>query len=81
MIAIAFASLLIAVYGGYISAPWWSTIICTITLFLTVATSHLRIQCERRLAMPAFFVGVDLLPYCFAASFGAYAFGCVAQFL
>jgi hypothetical protein len=81
MIAIAFASLIVALYGGYVGAPWWSALICTLTLLVTLATTHLRIQSQPKRITPALSAGLDLLPYSFAAAFGAYALGQVVHLI
>lgn len=78
---IALASILVAIYAGYVGSPWWGALVCSATLLTILSTTHVRLQRESSAAGSLKLMIFDLGPYCFAAGFGAYAVGHLAHVL
>ena len=78
---IALASIVVAIYAGYVGSPWWGALICSTTLIVVLATTHVRLQRKFAASGSLKMMIFDLGPYCFAAGFGAYAVGHLAHVL
>ena len=78
-IAIAAASVLTVIYAGFVGSPWWSALLCSATLILVLATTHVRVQRELAAHISLKLMIFDLGPYCFAMAFGAFAVGSITR--
>ena len=76
---IAIASILVAIYAGYVGSPWWGALLCAATLLTILTSTHARLRHELSATGSLKLMIVDFGPHCFAASFGAYAIGHIVR--